>query len=225
MTEESKNTRLSLEDRMKKLGRLHKMRNEARLLNHKEVVEEDKRKNLPSNWEARKRQAEWILQDEEARQKAKEQGLDYDRQKLLSIDAIEAERLDRKKKKKNPDLGFADFEQTTVRQYTRLVKNLKPNMENYEKAKEKLGPAFYGDRNTILHGLHEDKKEAIDKMVEDLGKQIAKREKYSRRRTHNDDADIDYINERNAKFNNKLERFYGEHTRETKLNLERGTAI
>jgi pre-mRNA-splicing factor SYF2 len=42
---------------------------------------------------------------------------------------------------------------------------------------------------------------------------------------HNDDADIDYINERNAKFNQKLERFYGEHTRETKLNLERGTAI
>lgn len=54
---------------------------------------------------------------------------------------------------------------------------------------------------------------------------IAKREKYSRRRMHNDDADIDYINERNAKFNQKLERFYGEYTRETKLNLERGTAI
>lgn len=42
---------------------------------------------------------------------------------------------------------------------------------------------------------------------------------------HNDDADIDYINERNARFNQKLERFYGEFTRETKLNLERGTAI
>lgn len=54
---------------------------------------------------------------------------------------------------------------------------------------------------------------------------VAKREKYSRRRMHNDDADIDYINERNAKFNQKLERFYGEYTRETKLNLERGTAI
>lgn len=126
-------------------------------------------------------------------------------------------------------------------------------MESYEDAKEKLGAAFYGDRNTILHGLHEDKKDAVDKMVDDLEKQyvlqiffpflckyfnyylfltlifffcrIARRNKYSRRRTHNDDADIDYINERNAKFNQKLERFYGEHTRETKLNLERGTAI
>lgn len=54
---------------------------------------------------------------------------------------------------------------------------------------------------------------------------IAKKEKYSRRRMHNDDADIDYINERNMKFNKKLERFYGEHTTEIKQNLERGTAV
>lgn len=168
--------------------------------------------------------------------------------KLLHIDATEAERIARKKKnKKNPDPGFSDYEQAAIRQYNRLVKNIKPNMDSYEEAKDKLGPAFYGDKNTILHGLHEDKKEAIDKMVEDLEKQlvfhsltlittfvycnsstfsrIAKRDKYSRRRMHNDDADIDYINERNAKFNQKLERFYGEYTRETKLNLERGTAI
>lgn len=210
----------------KRLRDLHAKRNEARQQNHKEVVEEDKRNKLPSNWESRKRQAEWIIQDEAARNAAKEKGEDYDRIKLLHIDAIEAERIARKKKnKKNPDPGFSDFEQAAVRQYNRLMKNMKPNMESYEEDKEKLGPAFYGDKNTILHGLREDKKEAIDKMVSDLEKQIAKREKYSRRRIHNDDADIDYINERNAKFNEKLERYYGEYTRETKLNLERGTAI
>ncbi|XP_015598786.1 pre-mRNA-splicing factor Syf2 [Cephus cinctus] len=212
-------------ERMKRLRDLHAKRNEARQQNHKEVVEEDKRKKLPSNWEARKRQAEWIMQDENSRKEAEAKGIDYDRAKLLNMDAIEAGRLDRKRKKKNPDPGFADFEQATIRQYNRLVKGIKPNMESYEEAKEKLGPAFYGDRNTILHGLHNDKKDAVDRMVDDLEKQIAKREKYSRRRMHNDDADIDYINERNAKFNQKLERFYGEHTRETKLNLERGTAI
>lgn len=43
------------------------------------------------------------------------QGEDYDRVKLLHIDAIEAERLNRKKKKKNPDPGFADYEQATAR--------------------------------------------------------------------------------------------------------------
>lgn len=41
-------------------------------MNHKEVIEEDKRVKLPSNWEARKRRAEWILNDEEQRQLAKE---------------------------------------------------------------------------------------------------------------------------------------------------------
>lgn len=47
--------------------------NEARQLNHKEVVEEDKRNALPSNWEARKRKAEWILSDEAQRTAAAEQ--------------------------------------------------------------------------------------------------------------------------------------------------------
>ena len=40
--------------------------NEARKLNHVEVVEEDKRKKLPSNWEARKRKIEWEVAEEEA---------------------------------------------------------------------------------------------------------------------------------------------------------------
>lgn len=62
-------------------------------------------------------------------------------------------------------------------------------------------------------------------MVESVEQQIMKRKSFSRRRTHNDDADIDYINEKNARFNKKLERFYGEHTAEIKQNLERGTAI
>lgn len=212
-------------ERMEKLRELHLKRNEARTQNHKAVIEEDKRNNLPKNWESRKRQADWILQDEAARKEAEAKGLDYDRTKLLNMNALEAERIARKQKKKNPDPGFSDYEQASIRQYNRIVRGIKPNMESYEEAKEKLGPAFYGDRNTILQGLHQDKKQAVDKMVEDLEKQIAKRNKYSRRRMHNDDEDIDYINERNAKFNQKLERFYGEHTRETKLNLERGTAI
>lgn len=54
---------------------------------------------------------------------------------------------------------------------------------------------------------------------------IEKREKFHRRRQHFDDADINYINERNKKFNEKAERYYGKYTEEIKQNLERGTAI
>ena len=54
---------------------------------------------------------------------------------------------------------------------------------------------------------------------------IERREKFSRRRTTDEEADIDFINERNQKFNKKLERFYGQYTAEIKQNLERGTAV
>ncbi|XP_066255555.1 pre-mRNA-splicing factor Syf2 [Euwallacea similis] len=213
-------------DRMKRLRELHRMRNEARAHNHQEVVAEDSRNKLPLNWEARKRKAEWILNDQKEREEAAQNGEDYDRKKLLNVTAVEAERLEKKKKKKNPDQGFSDFEAATFRQYNRLVKGMGPkDMERYEEQKEKYGDGFYAGPNTIVHGLHEDRPEAIDNLVKSVEDQISKRNKYSRRRMHNDDADIDYINERNAKFNKKLERFYGEHTAEIKQNLERGTAV
>uniref|UniRef100_A0A1A9ZQK9 Pre-mRNA-splicing factor SYF2 n=1 Tax=Glossina pallidipes TaxID=7398 RepID=A0A1A9ZQK9_GLOPL len=126
-------------------------------------------------------------------------GKDYDRLKLLQIFAIDAERIERKQGKKNPDGGVDTFEAQTARQYARLVKNMPTrNMKKYE------------NKNN---------------MVEDLEQQIEKRKKCSRRRTYNDDADVDYLNERNSKINKKLERFYGERTAEIKQNLERGTAI
>ena len=180
---------------------------------------------MPTNYEAKKARADWILDNEARKKEAVEKGEDYGRAKLLNIGADEAERLERKKKKGNPDIGFSDFEQATARQYSRLVKEIKPNMEVYEKTKTELGEAFYAERNTIVHGLHKDTPEAISRMAEDVHKQISKREKYSRRRRHDDDADIDYINERNMRFNKKLERFYGQYTTEIKQNLERGTAI
>ncbi|CAB3234342.1 unnamed protein product [Arctia plantaginis] len=213
-------------ERMKRLRSLHSARNEARTHNHQEVVAEEARNKLPPNYDAKRRQAEWLLDDQAKREEAEKSGKNYDRVKLLNISATEAERLERKKKKRNPDEGFSTYDQATIRQYNRLVKNMPaPDMEQYDKQKQKYGDAFYGGPNVIIHGMHEDRKQAIDRMVDDLEGQIAKRAKYSRRRIHNDDADIDYINERNAKFNKKLERFYGQHTAEIKQNLERGTAI
>lgn len=198
----------------------------ARKQNHTEVVAEDARAKLPKNWESRQAQAEWLINDEKARAEAAAKGLDYDRVKLNNLSAIEAERSERKKKKKNPDPGFSDYEAQTARQYGRLVKQITPNMDKYEKRRQELGDEiFYGGAHTIMQGTHKDSKDAIDNMVKDIEQQIDKRKKFSRRRMHNDDADIDFINERNSRFNKKLDRFYGEHTAEIKQNLERGTAI
>lgn len=46
-----------------------------------------------------------------------------------------------------------------------------------------------------------------------------------RRRRFQEFADVDYINDRNEKFNKRIERAFGQHTKEIKANLERGTAL
>lgn len=146
---------------------------------------------------------------------------------MLSVSAVEAENFEKKKCKKNLNEEYADFESQTARQYNRLVKQFTgSDMEKYQKARSDVGDEiFFGSAHSISQGSHKDKPKAIDNMVNDLEQQIMKRKSFSRRRTHNDDADIDYINEKNARFNKKLERFYGEYTAEIKQNLERGTAI
>eukprot|EP00123_Amoebidium_parasiticum_P013054 comp21738_c2_seq1/m.30759 comp21738_c2_seq1/g.30759 ORF comp21738_c2_seq1/g.30759 comp21738_c2_seq1/m.30759 type:complete len:252 (-) comp21738_c2_seq1:137-892(-) len=218
--------RSAKEERLRKLQDLKLRRNEASNLNRREVIEEDKRAKLPKNWEAKKRRVEWELSDEEARKAAEAQGLDYDRLKALNVSAVDAERIDEKNRKKNPDTGFADFKQAQYRQYKRLTKSMQPDSESYQKSKEKWGDDFYAEADSLTHGLFEEvPEENVDRLVNDLHKQIEKREKFSRRRAFHEDADIDYINDRNARFNKKAERFFGQHTTEIKQSLERGTAL
>ncbi|KAH9525122.1 pre-mRNA-splicing factor syf2 [Bulinus truncatus] len=221
----SKQAASSKSSKLNRLRELEMKMNEARKLNHVELVAEDERKKRPSNYETKRKWLEWEQEQEGEKKECAAKGEDYDRVKLLDISADTAEKWERKKKKKNPDTGFADYEQATFRQYQRLTKQLKADPQQYEQEHQKLGDDFYATADTL--GLHsrKDPEEAIDKMVNDLEKQIEKRSKYSRRRTFDEEADIDYINERNMKFNQKLERFYGKYTSEIKQNLERGTAV
>ena len=62
-------------------------------------------------------------------------------------------------------------------------------------------------------------------MTSELVGQMEKRAAFSRRRAHFEEADVTYINDRNAHFNKKLQRFYGEYTQDIRDNLERGTAL
>ena len=206
---------------------LTKKRQEAATLNQREVVNEDKRNKEPKNMEQRKRRAEYILAEEEARAQCEREGKDYDRERLRQVGADEADAADKRKRGKiNPDKGFSSFEAATARKYDSLVKQIKPDMERYNEVRERVGDAaFYATAHSVVHGVHTDRKEAIDKMALDVQVQAEKREKFSRRRRHDADADVDYINERNMKFNKKLERFYGDYTKDIKDNLERGTAV
>ena len=69
-------------ERMKKLRDLHMKRNDARKMNHQEVVEEDRRNKEPKNMEARKRRAEYILKEEEMKAECIAAGRDWNIEKL-----------------------------------------------------------------------------------------------------------------------------------------------
>ncbi|GAB0090748.1 Pre-mRNA-splicing factor Syf2 [Sergentomyia squamirostris] len=211
-------------ERMDRLKKLHDARNQARVSNQKEVIAENNMLKLPANWEARKRKTEWLLAEEAAQEKAAADGKDFNRVKMLGVSVMEAE-LALKKKRKG-DGSFSSYEAQTARQYERSINIMPPCIrENYEARKRREAAEGIGEKDPLDVLQPRDSGKAIDNMVEHLQKQIDKKKNFSRRRTHNDDADIDYINEKNARFNQKLERFYGEHTVEIKKNLERGTAV
>ncbi|XP_003739192.1 pre-mRNA-splicing factor SYF2 [Galendromus occidentalis] len=212
--------------RMERLRALQMRKSEASKLNHREVVEEDRKAKLPKNFEEKQYWAQYALDEDKKAAQAREEGRDYNMEKLRGVSAMEADRLDRaKKRKQNPDQGFSSFEAATARQYHSLVDQIKPDMEDYEAKKEKMGEAFFPTADTMIHGTHKDSPQALERLAKATHQIAAKREKFSRRRKFDPDADIDFINERNQRFNKKLERFYGDYTKETKLNLERGTAL
>ncbi|KAF7492388.1 Pre-mRNA-splicing factor syf2 [Sarcoptes scabiei] len=212
-------------ERMKKFRELFTKRNEACKLNHKEVVEENKLQKLPSNWNTRQEWAKRKLEEEEEREEAIKLNKDYELEKLRNIQADEAEIRDRRKSaKKNPDKGFTSFEDAAVRKYDRMIKQIKPDMDEYQQMKESLPEEqFYAHKNSLI--TRKDSKKDIDRLIDDMDKEYKKQSKFSRRRAFDDDIDIDYINERNMQFNKKIERFYGKYTAEIKQNLERGTAV
>ncbi|THD25963.1 Pre-mRNA-splicing factor syf2 [Fasciola hepatica] len=211
---------------MGKLRDLHLKRNEARKSNHAELVEEDKRAKLPSNWETRQKRLQWEEEDEVFRVRCVEEGRDADRARSLDVSADVADRLDaRRRKKCNTDEGFSTYAEASHRKYLKLTKQIKPNLSSYEKQKEELGDLMFPSANTIGLVDRKDPPEVVERLAKQIIEQAAKRPSYSRRRPFDADADIDYINERNKRYNELLDRHYGKYTAEIKQNLERGTAV
>merc|ERR1719211_475480 len=122
----STSSSMSMNDRMKKLRELHSKRQEARQLNHAQVIEEDRRNKEPKNMEQRRKRANYILEEEKMRAECEEQGKDFEREKLKMISAEDAETSERRKRQKqNADQGFSTYEAAAFRKYNQKnVKNI-----------------------------------------------------------------------------------------------------
>lgn len=74
------------------------------------------------------------------------------------------------------------------------------------------------DNSTLTYGEHKPDDAALDRVAGHLNSEAAMRNKRSRARP--DDAEVNYINDKNKHFNKKIARFYDKYTKEIRENCE-----
>ncbi|KAJ3193681.1 hypothetical protein HK101_004385 [Irineochytrium annulatum] len=234
----------STSDRAKRLKMLSRLRDQSKEANRKDVLKEHQNSKRNPREEARAEKKRRGAEIEKMRLDAEEAGMDYERVRAMNYSVQDVERYEKKEKSKakRADTGFTDYAQIAAKKYKKMVKEIKPNLREYEEQRREAedddqiaGPAsstaiegFYRDAKAITHASAAHAKpsdKVVDKLVKVIEKDVEKRKNFSRRRRHNEDDDITYINERNMRFNQKISRAYDKHTAEIKAAFERGTAL
>lgn len=181
-------------------------------------------------------------------------GEDFERKRAWDWTIEESEKWDKrmeKKEKHREDVAFQDYTQDARKIYKRQLREIKPNMESYEKEKaaaiqkaalsgglevvetedgelvavDKNG-TFYSTADTTDFIENKPEKAAVDRLVNDLKKaEVTRLKKRKDRNRNDDDGDVTFINDKNKQFNQKLARFYNKYTAEIRDSFERGTMI
>ena len=215
-----------LTPQQRRLFELRLKLNESRKANQKAVIEEKKRKEAPEDYEKmqRKKREESVAKRRD--ELAEARGIDPANKHLLVTAEDAAESYRRGKKKTTASGGEVFSKHNLYDAYEKRTRNVRINEEEYALAKAN-DPTFYAGAENLQYGRTGANvpAENVDRMVAELEEQKRKRANFSRRRKHYDERDVTHINDRNEHFNKKIERAFGQHTREIKANLERGTAL
>lgn len=231
-----------LEARRRKLAELREQMNKARGANVQSVREETRAAVTGGN-EQKRKHAEWVKIKRDNEEAAAARGEDLSKPEMYeSAEQAEQRAKKQKKKEKNKaSFGWEVFNQDNLfRAYKKRADGAFGGTErekaDYSALKHSYaatGGNFYPSANDMDYGaqsevgsLAQSIPEAnIARMVNELDGAAARRKNFSRRRAHNDDRDVDSINERNAVFNRKVGRAFDKYTVEIRQNLERGTAL
>eukprot|EP01089_Gocevia_fonbrunei_P000406 TRINITY_DN10428_c0_g1_i1.p1 TRINITY_DN10428_c0_g1~~TRINITY_DN10428_c0_g1_i1.p1 ORF type:complete len:264 (+),score=74.67 TRINITY_DN10428_c0_g1_i1:76-867(+) len=231
----------SLTPRQRKLHLVRKQKDIARHEIRKAVIEEDRRnheENKKDSWR-QEPSTETKKKDNnnnhiETKPLTKEE---KEKLQLLSTTAEDAEyheqKKNKKKRRREDTFGWGRYnDDAQYNAYRKRQNEMKFDEKEYEREKLKIDVTdensvqqFYRDANYLDYGQDDEvDKRKVDLMVQDLKKMEDRRQNYSRRRTHQAEEDVDFINERNRVFNKKIKRAYDPYTVEIRQNLERGTA-
>jgi pre-mRNA-splicing factor SYF2 len=212
-----------MEEKRQKLKLLKEKRKISQELNKKIIQNSAEVEAKESMKIKRKRQeAQDLLMEKELNG----QGIDVERVKNLKYSIEETEKWNEKlmEKEERKDSGFTDFAQVAAKKYRKTIKDFKPNLKEYEEQKTSAG--FYRDANDLQYGTgQKPNRQQLQRLTQEIENQNITRGKFSKRRAYNDNDEVTFINERNMRFNKKVNRAYDKYTTEIKANLERGTAL
>ncbi|KAJ3274099.1 hypothetical protein HDV01_003592 [Terramyces sp. JEL0728] len=209
--------------KLQKLKELKEKRKIAKELNKKAVKEVVVLQRESAKQQRKRKQAEELLQEQDYQSR----GIDLERVDNLkyTIEDVEKwnEKLEIRDRKK--DVGFTDFTQIAQKKYHKEIQDFTPDLNLYNQRKEE-DEEFYRSANSLTHGMgNKPTEKGINQLVAHVEGLRNKRGNFSRRRAHNEDEEVTFINERNMRFNKKIERAYGKFTGEIKASFERGTAL
>ncbi|KAF9916250.1 hypothetical protein BX616_004248 [Lobosporangium transversale] len=232
---------LTMAERMAKLKGLRQKLNASKQANRADLMTEHQKSKINKREEAKKERAREEAEKLMAKRDAEEAGEDYERSQFWNYSAESVEKWNEKQeaKRQRMDNKFTDWDQVNHKKYLKQVGELKPNLAAYNAKKEAAlhtnedgelvvasDSGFYRDANSVAF-LSDAKPDtlAVDRMAADVAKQIDARTRFSKRRAHKEDEDVNYINDANQRFNQKISRFYDKYTKEIRDDFERGTAL
>eukprot|EP00996_Jenningsia_fusiforme_P001975 NODE_2824_length_1112_cov_50.095955_g2588_i0.p1 GENE.NODE_2824_length_1112_cov_50.095955_g2588_i0~~NODE_2824_length_1112_cov_50.095955_g2588_i0.p1 ORF type:complete len:255 (-),score=72.87 NODE_2824_length_1112_cov_50.095955_g2588_i0:97-861(-) len=222
--------------RLNKLFELRMKLNNARSMNKSAVMEEFVQQKEGKATEWRKNKELWKERKEKDAQDLKDHTLNPDKD-YLNVTAMIAERQEKKREKKSEKaapFGWEVFNQDAIySSHKKRVRTLHDQhgdeLKGVYSARRNQEPAaeFYPDADSLVVSGVVAKEDANghERLASEIEETMERRKKFSRRRQFWQEADVDYINERNRVYNKKLKRSFEAYTLEIKQNLERGTAL
>ena len=167
-------------------------------------------------YNGKKTDKNWAKKEEETKNILLAKGIPESKKYLLESINQNEKRANYLKKKKKREINGNDL--FTVEAYYRAYKKRSKELP--------FDKELYDDE--MQNGISKNKiqNEVKKELLEnDMKQQIEKRSKFSRRRKILEEDEINYINERNERYNKKLYRAFGKESKEVRNNLERRTAL
>lgn len=213
-------------ERQERFKALQARQSQSRNQNRKETAAESQRSSIDPNLIASLNRKHAIASHKLMKADADAAGEDFERKRAWDWTVEESEKWDKrmeKKEKHRDDVAFQDYRQAARKVYKRQLRELKPDMEAYEKEKaeavqraaesggleivetddgelvavDKDG-VFYSTANSTDFVQNKPDKAAVDRLVKDLQKaEEVRLRKRKERGKGDDDGDVTYINDKN----------------------------